>query len=75
MMRALEDESSTTLALFRPHYPDADFGRVVEGFASGYSDEQLDAISVEMQEPRAKAVVDFKMEDFLSERFDLFPYV
>ena len=63
VMRAPEDGSSTALALVRSHYPDADLGRVVEGFASGYSDEQLDVISVETLEPRAKVVADFKTED------------
>lgn len=37
VMRALEDGSATALA--RSHYPDADIDRVVEGFASGSSDE------------------------------------
>ena len=75
VMRALEDGSSTALALVRSHYPDADLGRVVEGFASGYSDEQIDAIAAETLEPGTKAVADFKTEDFLPERFGPFPYV
>ena len=75
VMRALEDGSSTALALVRSHYSDADLGRVVEGFASGYSDEQLDAIAAETLEPGAKAVADFKTEEFLPERFGPFPYV